>query len=77
MKQKLIEILKTMVDPEKINSFDDDIDLVNDLQFDSLQTINFILAIEEEFGIEINFENFDFEMMESINKMSSFLEEQM
>lgn len=77
MKEKLIEILKTMVDPEKINSFAVDIDLVNDLQFDSLQTINFILAIEEEFGIEINFENFDFEMMESINKMSSFLEEQM
>lgn len=48
-------------------------DIVNEVGLDSLQMINFILRVEDEFGIEIDFENFDISQVSSISAFCNFI----
>ena len=47
--------------------------IVNDVGLDSLQMINFILRVEDEFGIEIDFENFDISQVGSISTFCNYI----
>ena len=49
--------------------------IIDDVGLDSLQMINFMLRIEEEFEIEIDFDNFDFENLSSINNFAAYISE--
>nr|WP_275983454.1 acyl carrier protein [Paenibacillus hamazuiensis] len=51
-------------------------DVLNDAGLDSLQLINFILRIEDEFGIEIDFDQFDMEHLQSIERFCEFIQAQ-
>lgn len=42
---------------------------------DSLQLITFLLKVEENFGIEIDFEQFDFDCMESVTIFCNYISE--
>lgn len=49
-------------------------DMVNDAGLDSLQLINFILRIEDEFEIEIDFDQFDLKHLQSIDIFCNFIQ---
>lgn len=49
-------------------------DMLNDAGLDSLQLINFILRIEDEFEIEIDFDQFDMEHLQSIDIFCDFIQ---
>ncbi|WP_430162632.1 acyl carrier protein [Paenibacillus algorifonticola] len=49
-------------------------DMLSDVGLDSLQLINFILRIEDEFEIEIDFDQFDMEHLQSIDIFCDFIQ---
>ncbi|MBF0441463.1 MAG: acyl carrier protein [Oligoflexales bacterium] len=48
-------------------------DLINDLGLDSLQMINLILALEDELGINFDFDEFDYSHLKSFSSFCYFL----
>ncbi|MBU3090201.1 acyl carrier protein [Clostridium gasigenes] len=74
MEQKIINILSEIKEDETLkNSLSSDSKIIDKVGLDSLQMINFILMVEEAFNIEIDYEEFDFDYLESINSFCSFL----
>lgn len=47
--------------------------ITDDVGLDSLQMINFMLKIQDEFGVEIDFEDFDFSHLNSIKTFCDFI----
>tara|TARA_A100001011_G_scaffold400322_1_gene514099 strand:+ start:2554 stop:2790 length:237 start_codon:yes stop_codon:yes gene_type:complete len=70
-KDKVVNIIveKLAVDIEKITS---EADFVSDLGADSLDQVELIMQLEEEFNIEISDE--DAESLNNLDKVLSFLE---
>jgi acyl carrier protein len=66
-------IAKVLEEPGLENSLSDNADLINDVGLDSLQMIDFMLKIEEEFDIEMDFESLNFNDMRSIHKFGEYL----
>ena len=59
-------------------SFDDlngNSSLINDLQLDSIQMIELITKLEGEFSIELEDEDFDFEVFSTIDSLANFVNE--
>ena len=50
--------------------------MITDIGIDSLQLVNLILLVEEEFGIEIDFDLFDYSVLKSVEKFVDFIERQ-
>jgi acyl carrier protein len=76
MRDKIISILCEIKGDLNIEEISDDADLINDIGLDSLQMINFLLQIEDEFDIEVDFEELDYNLMRSISKFTQFIENQ-
>ncbi|NOW06642.1 phosphopantetheine-binding protein [Clostridium beijerinckii] len=75
MLEKIIRnIVEVIEDPEVVNNIKEDSDLIHDIGLDSLQLINLIVAIEEEFNIEIEFDEFDFEEVSTVKKLLAYVE---
>ncbi|NVO12135.1 MAG: acyl carrier protein [Bacteroidales bacterium] len=75
--EKLSRILADVKEDDSIiNKINDSTDLINDLGLDSLQMINFLLKIEDEFNIEFDFDNLDFSLMLSFGRLTKFIEKQ-
>ena len=51
MSQRIKELIQTQVGKSEVR---DDDDLVEDLDFDSLDIVELVIAIEDEFSIEIS-----------------------
>ncbi len=51
-----------------------DSSLISDLQLDSIQMIELITKLEGEFSIELEDEDFDFEVFSTIDSLSSFVQ---
>jgi acyl carrier protein len=47
--------------------------LVNDLGLDSLQLINLILLIEDEFAVEVDFDSFQVEHLSSLERFTDYV----
>ena len=74
MKQKIKSILSEVKEnPELAVSLSDEADIVNEVGLDSLQLVTFLFRLEEAFGIEIDFENFDYSDLSSINCLAKVL----
>ncbi|SLK20871.1 MULTISPECIES: acyl carrier protein [unclassified Paenibacillus] len=74
MNIKIIEIIAEIKeDPSLLHTLKGSSDLSQDAGMDSLQIINFILRIEEEFDIEVDFDQFDLEHLQSIDRFSQFI----
>ena len=56
------------------NELNRDSSLINDAGLDSLQLINFILLVEDEYNIEIDFDSFDYKLLEKIEAFCEFIE---
>lgn len=51
-------------------------DLIHEVGLDSLQMVDFLLQVESNFSVEIDFDEIDFSHLSSISSFCSFLEEQ-
>ena len=72
--KKIIAILADIKEDEKLkDTLTGESSIIDDVGLDSLEMINFLLMIEEEFGKEIDFERLEYSNLESINKFVSFL----
>ena len=69
--KKIIAIV--LEEPGLENSLSDNADLINGVGLDSLQMIDFMLKIEEEFDIEMDFESLNFNDMRSIHQFGEYL----
>jgi acyl carrier protein len=75
MENKMITLLSEIKEDKELGKkVSASSDIVHDVGLDSLQMINFFLKIETDFGIEIDFENFDFSYLSSIKNLCEFLE---
>lgn len=74
MEEKLIKIIcEVKEDDSLIERISNSTDLLNEVNIDSLQLINMILRIEDEFDIQINFDEFDMNSLQSIDSLSNYL----
>jgi acyl carrier protein len=76
MEERVIQILKEIrtdlndQDFERINS---STNIITEINLSSLQMINFMFRIEEEFNVEIDFDNLDISKMNSITSLCDFI----
>ena len=76
MQEKIIDLLcEVMEDPTLKERITGDSDITKDVGLSSLQLITFILKIEDELKISIDFEEFDLEKLSSINTFCDFISE--
>jgi acyl carrier protein len=76
MQEKIIDLLcEVMEDPTLKERINGDSDITKDVGLSSLQLINFILKIEDELKISIDFDEFDLEKLNSINTFCDFISE--
>ncbi len=71
MKEKIIAIVadKMRIDPDKIT---DDINLVDDLGANSIDLVEIIMALEEEYDIQ--FDEDDSANLKSVNDLVAYIE---
>lgn len=72
MEEKVFEILKNALEIDAVNS---DISRSNCEQWDSLKTLNIVIDLESEFGVD--FEPDEIERMDSVSAILSLLSEKM
>lgn len=77
----VIKQLKTILgtvteDPSAAQELSDDANIITDVALDSVQMIEFMLEIEENFSIEINFDEIDFSHFTSIKILAEYLTDQ-
>jgi len=74
MLEKVINLLAEITEdstlPTRVNA---DTSIIHDIGLDSLQLITFILTVEDEFAIEIDFEGFDLDHFASISVFCDFI----
>jgi acyl carrier protein len=74
MEEKLIQILADVKEtPELIEKVTAKTRIIDEIGLDSLEMINLMLQVEEEFGVEINFEDFALEHLETVASFLGYL----
>ncbi|TYP76814.1 acyl carrier protein [Paenibacillus methanolicus] len=74
MEQQIIAIISEIKDDAELAlSLNEHSNIMEDGGLDSLQMITFILKVEEQFGIEIDFEQFDFTLVESVTTFCRYI----
>jgi acyl carrier protein len=77
MQEKIKKVLGDVKDtPVTEMSLSDDTDIINDIGLDSLQMVTFMLKLEEELGIQIDFDSLDFSTLMSVRSLCDFLSKQ-
>jgi acyl carrier protein len=74
----MIERIKKVIseikeDPSLIQSLTETSDILNDVGLDSLQMIIFMMKLEEECDLELDFDNFNICHIITISRLSDFL----
>ncbi|MCR8645965.1 phosphopantetheine-binding protein [Paenibacillus sp. N1-5-1-14] len=59
--------------PELRQSLSPEMNLNNDIGLDSLQMIQFMLKVEEQLNVVIDYDQFDYEHLQSISTFIAFL----
>ena len=73
---KLIDILydnKAISIEMNRENFNPGISLINDLKLDSIQLLEYLLAIELTLEIELDYEDLEIDLFEDFNKFSNYL----
>ena len=73
LKKILSEVKET---PIETITLSDDMDIINDIGLDSLQMVTFMLKLEEDLDIQIDFDNLDFSTLLSVDSLCDFLSKQ-
>lgn len=66
-------VIKVKEDDSFRSSLTPKSDLINEVGLDSLQMINFILEVEDHFGVEIVYEDLDYSYLLSVERFIDFL----
>ncbi|MFC6650780.1 acyl carrier protein [Paenibacillus tritici] len=66
-------VIKVKEDESFRSSLTPKSDLINEVGLDSLQMINFILEVEDHFGVEIVYEDLDYSYLLSVERFINFL----
>lgn len=73
--QKVLDILVEVKEHAiSADQFTVESKIIEDIGLDSLEMINFILQVEDEFDVEINFEEFDYSNLDNIKTFAAFIE---
>lgn len=72
MKEKIKEALREVMEDNSLK-LDDTTNIITEVGLDSIQTIEFLLVLEEKLGKEFDYENLQYEMFESIEKLAEEL----
>ncbi|ETT53121.1 MULTISPECIES: acyl carrier protein [unclassified Paenibacillus] len=76
MQKQIIAMISEVKDDAQLAiSLNGHSSIMEDGGLDSLQLITFLLKVEERFDIEIDFEQFDFECMESVTAFCNYISE--
>ncbi|SMD15975.1 acyl carrier protein [Kibdelosporangium aridum] len=70
IKTVLAGVLGTGITPAEIGS---DADLVEEYGLDSLQTISFLLGIEDAFDLELDYETLELDHLRSVRQFAEFI----
>jgi acyl carrier protein len=74
MEEKIIQILAEIKnDKDIVTRASKETSIIDDIGLDSLQMINFLLRIEDEFAIEFDFEQFNLSNLSSIQGLSHYI----
>ena len=75
MYDTIVEILCSIKEdqPELRQSLSPEMNLNNDIGLDSLQMIQFMLKVEEQLNVVIDYDQFDYEHLQSIGTFIAFL----
>lgn len=73
VEQIITMISEVKQDPSCLTRLDRDSDIIHDAGLDSIQLIHFILRVEDDFNVEIDFEEFDMEHLGSIQAFCNFV----
>jgi acyl carrier protein len=71
LRKVLVESLDLQREPETIP----DTNLVAELGLDSINTIEFLIWVEGEFGIEIADEDLSVDLIDDLNRLAQYVEE--
>ncbi len=75
MELKIKEILRNVLSEDvAVDNLTLEANFVNELGVDSYDFINFLFEIEEEFGIEINYEEFNASNFNTLNDIINYIE---
>ncbi|WP_261301690.1 acyl carrier protein [Paenibacillus andongensis] len=74
MKEKIIQMISQIKnDPSLLDTLSGSSSVLHDSGMESLQIVHFILQVEDEFGCEINFDEFDMENLGSIDTFCEYI----
>lgn len=74
MQSKIIELIaKVKEDDGLTRSLHGSSHLVDDVGLDSLQLINLILLVEEEFAVEVDFDSFQVHHLSSLDRFTDYV----
>ena len=69
----LASILTELKFEATTESLTDEVSIIHDIGLDSLQMINFFLKLEDEFDLEIDFDDIDYDKMSSVKELIDYL----
>lgn len=70
---KIIEMLKQITNTSE--DYTEDTKIIEEIGLDSIQMIKFILMVEETFDFEIDFEEFEVDILESVKTFSAYIKD--
>jgi len=70
LREVLVESLDLKVEPAAIP----DTNLVAELGLDSINTIEYLIWVESDFGIEISDEDLSIDLIDDLNKLAAYVE---
>ena len=66
-------ILKIKNEPKLCSEINMNTNILDDIALNSSQMINFLLQIEKEFNIVVDFKTFDFKVLTSLSELCKYL----
>jgi acyl carrier protein len=78
MEEKIKMIIRIIADVVENDSLLDtlnaDTNIIDEVGLDSLQMINMMLGVEEQMGVEIDFDNFELSNLSSIRTFTEYID---
>ena len=77
-----VEVIKTLLartieDEQAKNSWSGETDIINEIGLDSVQIVRFMLSLEDELGVSLDYEDMTFDVFGSINFLAKYITSQM
>ena len=74
MTSQVIELIaRVKADPSMKERLTDDSHLIYEASLDSLQIINLVLLVENEFNVEVDFDSFEIKHLSSVRSFSEYI----